>query len=424
MREQVATSHSSGATVRPRAQQGEARATRAALRMRLLAAALLVGGLHPGIAQATPSDPSLRREDVDGKIVFRAHNPRTYPISLRLELDGLRNLRPSVALPATVTVPAGADRVVVELTRDDPAAAWRYGPYSYRWQAGSHDAQPDPDVTYQLPFAPGHAYRIVQGYDGDYSHRGIQALDFDLPVGGAVHAARAGRVVRVEQDSDTGGPDPTLAPLANRIWILHEDGTIARYVHLEKEGSDVRVGQWVRAGERIGRAGSTGYSDGPHLHFDVFVADEEVQGARTVPTYFETDTSPRALLQGGETPLRPFPPGQSGALPLNALTRIQLTNRRPVGIEDIQEVNHLEAGQPAYVVLRIGARRSYHVELAFHRGSSEQAETVKTFTTGSDASWVAIGLDVAALRLGGQPCRVRVRFDGHLAGEREFNGAE
>jgi murein DD-endopeptidase MepM/ murein hydrolase activator NlpD len=39
------------------------------------------------------------------------------------------------------------------------------------------------------------------------------------------------------------------------------------YAHLSQVG--VRVGQWVEAGQRIGRMGSSGEATGPHLHFEV-----------------------------------------------------------------------------------------------------------------------------------------------------------
>ncbi len=39
------------------------------------------------------------------------------------------------------------------------------------------------------------------------------------------------------------------------------------YAHLSRVG--VRVGQWVEAGQRIGRVGSSGRASGPHLHLEV-----------------------------------------------------------------------------------------------------------------------------------------------------------
>jgi murein DD-endopeptidase MepM/ murein hydrolase activator NlpD len=44
---------------------------------------------------------------------------------------------------------------------------------------------------------------------------------------------------------------------------------MAVYAHLAQDGADVRLGEHVRRGQRIGRSGNTGFSGGPHLHFVV-----------------------------------------------------------------------------------------------------------------------------------------------------------
>jgi murein DD-endopeptidase MepM/ murein hydrolase activator NlpD len=89
-----------------------------------------------------------------------------------------------------------------------------------------------------------------------------------MPVGTAVHAARAGRVMDVEEDFNRGGMDlEKFADKANRVRILHDDGTMAVYAHLDLASVSVRPGARVRAGQRIARSGNTGFSSGPHLHF-------------------------------------------------------------------------------------------------------------------------------------------------------------
>jgi murein DD-endopeptidase MepM/ murein hydrolase activator NlpD len=55
------------------------------------------------------------------------------------------------------------------------------------------------------------------------------------------------------------------------VVIRHEDGTFGQYLHLQKDGALVEVGQHVKAGAVIARSGHTGNSTTPHLHFAVFV---------------------------------------------------------------------------------------------------------------------------------------------------------
>ena len=58
---------------------------------------------------------------------------------------------------------------------------------------------------------------------------------------------------------------------ANSVRVLHPDGSMGVYAHLEWESTIVSPGQRVRVGQQLGRSGNTGFSSGPHLHFVVQV---------------------------------------------------------------------------------------------------------------------------------------------------------
>lgn len=53
----------------------------------------------------------------------------------------------------------------------------------------------------------------------------------------------------------------------NFVIVKHENGLETLYAHLS--GRVVKVGQQLKAGELVGLGGSTGFSTGPHLHFEV-----------------------------------------------------------------------------------------------------------------------------------------------------------
>jgi murein DD-endopeptidase MepM/ murein hydrolase activator NlpD len=161
-------------------------------------------------------------------------------------------------------------------------------------------AVPDDSVRYRFPFDPSTPRQLAQGVGGDsvvglmgdismnrFSHKGAfrYAFDFRMPVGTPVLAARAGTVVRVVDHFTRGGPSKSLASRANIVIVLHDDGTFADYVHLSPNAA-VKPGQRVAAGDRIGLSGNTGYTTGPHLHFDVqrVLADGERE---TVPIRFD-----------------------------------------------------------------------------------------------------------------------------------------
>ncbi len=84
--------------------------------------------------------------------------------------------------------------------------------------------------------------------------------------------ARDGVVMQVESDFDKAGLNlEKFGGRANFVRILHDDGTMALYAHLQEGGVLVHVGQRVLAGQQIGLSGNTGFTTGPHLHFAVQV---------------------------------------------------------------------------------------------------------------------------------------------------------
>lgn len=121
---------------------------------------------------------------------------------------------------------------------------------------------------YSLPFEKGTKHRIVQGYGGLFSHKNIAALDFAMPVGTPVLAARGGVIYSFKDDSNEGGPFTGYKNKANFIIIKHDDGSFGCYWHLQKNGVVVKKGT-VAPGQLIGYSGSTGFVLRPHLHFSV-----------------------------------------------------------------------------------------------------------------------------------------------------------
>ena len=67
------------------------------------------------------------------------------------------------------------------------------------------------------------------------------------------------------------GPDPSYWTTTNFITIMHPFGEYSRYDHLAYHSAKVRVGEQVHTVQQIARIGKTGYTDIPHLHFQVFV---------------------------------------------------------------------------------------------------------------------------------------------------------
>jgi murein DD-endopeptidase MepM/ murein hydrolase activator NlpD len=149
---------------------------------------------------------------------------------------------------------------------------------------------PDPAASpYCLPYPVGESARVSQAWGDTGTHRGRFAIDFTMPFGAEISAARSGVVTETrDQYSD----DDRTSGHENGLFVLHDDGTMAMYLHMSEDGVLVDVGDEVTTGDVIGLVGTTGTSV-PHLHFEVFEGQGEgTQWYRTLPVSFTNAREP------------------------------------------------------------------------------------------------------------------------------------
>ncbi len=154
---------------------------------------------------------------------------------------------------------------------------------TYTHSVGNMFAVADRHYRYRLPFKKGALVRVTQEPDGILTtHRDAlnrYAVDFSVPQGTPVLAARAGTVIEIRDAFSEGRADRKLVEKTNLVSIMHADGTFAQYAHLAPYSIPVRLGEWVEAGQVIGKSGKSGYAGGPHLHFDLRQARIGADGA-------------------------------------------------------------------------------------------------------------------------------------------------
>ena len=116
----------------------------------------------------------------------------------------------------------------------------------------------EPPVTYRGVFYP-------------HFHTG---LDIAAPRGALMGAAAPGTVLLATTSRDSKG---NVAGYGNYVVIQHSNGFLTLYGHLDR--LLVVAGQQVAQGQVIGWCGSTGWSTGPHVHFELRINGEFVDPA-------------------------------------------------------------------------------------------------------------------------------------------------
>lgn len=122
------------------------------------------------------------------------------------------------------------------------------------------------DKGFLWPAPSCHSVSSPYGWRSSGWHNGIDLIrGGGGALGTPVIASQSGRVEVVQRSSSGYG---------NMVLINHGNGYKTRYAHMVKGSIRVSVGDYVEAGQTIGKVGSTGNSTGPHLHFEVIYKGE------------------------------------------------------------------------------------------------------------------------------------------------------
>ena len=204
------------------------------------------------------ADDGLRAAIVGGK----ARVVNTGGLGLRLRSAASTASTVLLVMPeqSTVSVVAGPSGPWYRVTYEG-TTGWAHGDYLAPIQAPK-------GANNLLPWNANTSYWVTQGHNGG-SHLGLGAWawDFGLPLGTPIRAAHFGTVRLVKGNSTTGGCSSVYSNDANYVIVDQGNGYESLYLHLSSV--TVGVGQAVNRGDLLGYSGQTGWSCGPHLHFQV-----------------------------------------------------------------------------------------------------------------------------------------------------------
>ncbi len=244
-----------------------------ALQVRLSPTAAQLGDTVSVIVQQSPTISSAPRVKVGNK---------TYPI-YQTASGNFRALVPTTPLdkPGTLKIQVEGEGEVKNLTvplrnRSFPTQRiWLSGGGSDATQheldrvAAFKNLQ-TPEKYWKGPFLKPNEgpittiYGVRRYYNGefaeDYYHRGV---DYAGNTGSPVVAPAGGRIALVGRESQG------FRVHGNVVGIDHGQGVSSIMLHLSR--IDVKEGDVVKAGQRIGAVGSTGAVTGPHLHWGLYV---------------------------------------------------------------------------------------------------------------------------------------------------------
>lgn len=222
-----------------------------------------------------------------------AQNPYPIPLSTKLiqnkteKTDYIR-LNPS------------SDTTILAYSKKDKDTITILKEYTFKAYYGDFSERPyDSSFNYAFPFLKAYTSKIIQGYNGNFSHFGsfsAKTLDFDMKIGDTIVAARDGIVAKIMVKHNKQGTTEAFKKYGNYIMIYHSDNTFSQYVHLKQYGNLVEVGDSIKANQPIALSGFTGMTTVPHLHFGVYKSTKN--GLVSIPVIL--DSIPAKTLKRGQ----------------------------------------------------------------------------------------------------------------------------
>jgi murein DD-endopeptidase MepM/ murein hydrolase activator NlpD len=210
------------------------------------------GAFLIGFARDAAPKETLKLTFDDGSVLERAFDveQRTYETD---RIDGLPKNQVDLDA-ATKAKVAKAEAKLDEVRMQIGAESCFSGPFAWpvKGKLTSRYGQP----------------RVLNGTDAG-PHWGV---DITAKVGTPVHAPACGKVIAVERDVPLSG---------NLVIIAHGRGLSSTFIHLDK--IDVKVGDEVKAGQKLATVGLTGRTNGPHLDWRMNLYDIRVDPELIAP---------------------------------------------------------------------------------------------------------------------------------------------
>jgi len=163
-----------------------------------------------------------------------------------------------------------------------PESAWRPPLYPTPWALSPYD---------HFYFARPFSVNVVTWPIADYRYGGIffrpevvhTGIDLLADVGTPVQATGPGTVVWASWGLFNNAPDYKDDPYGMAVAIRHDFGykdqpLFTIYAHLSEV--DVVVGQVLEVGDVLGKVGTTGFTAGPHLHYEVRIGANDFFSTR------------------------------------------------------------------------------------------------------------------------------------------------
>lgn len=189
---------------------------------------------------------------VDGLVVTVAVGDTLESLAAKFTVDAASIVETNGLTDETLIV---GQTLIMPGAKGEPIPTPKPAPRTNSGSGGSYSPLVNPvGGAFLWPVVGGNNY-ISQYFK--YSH---QAIDIAAKYGSEVQAATAGKVIFAGWKSNGGG---------YQVWVSHGGNLYTAYFHMSS--LTVSGGQSVSAGQQVGRIGSTGWSTGPHLHFEVWV---------------------------------------------------------------------------------------------------------------------------------------------------------
>lgn len=235
---------------------------------------------------------TIYNEKVENGFKILANNDEFCPASIKIDFE-LTNLSSSDGNHKIFVIPAKTKGFVITILHSVKANSATGFKIKSQSNYGDSNLKAPLDYTYSLPFEKGNSFAIYQGYNGSFSHQNENSLDFSMPVGTGIVAARDGIVVRVVENNNQSCEEKSCAAYNNYILLYHNDGTFSEYIHLKQNGVLVQEGDVVKENDLIAYSGNTGWSNGPHLHFMAFI--QRLEKPETLKTKFKINDGKESI---------------------------------------------------------------------------------------------------------------------------------